>query len=58
MKTSLWNEIVYLYLILKLIALYLKRKNLPFIEFKRQFVHMYEDLQSYLRYIDFDLIEL
>ena len=55
MKTSLKNEIVYLYLILKLITLHLNRKK---IEFKSQFDHLYKDLQSYLEYIDFNLIEL
>ena len=60
MKNNSMNEIVYLYLIVKLIILYLEWKNLTFtfIELQSQLVHINKDLQYYLEHIDFNLIEL
>ena len=57
MKNNSMNEIVYLYLIVKLITLYLERKNLAF-PFQINEIHIDKDLQYYLEYIDFNLIEL
>ena len=51
MKTSSMNEIVYLYLILKLITLHIERIDLAF-------RLMYKELQSYLKCVDFNVIEL
>ena len=59
MKNNSMNEIVYLYLIVKLITLYLERKNLTFpFQINEKLVHINKDLQYYLEHIDFNLIEL